>query len=127
MLTYIRLAGYTLIMKELTSALQSLSEETRVRILSLLLNKKELCVCDIMAALQIPQSTASRNLSYLKNAGWIIDRKEAVWVHYSISKQLSPLQQSLLPTLRHFLYDNSIANEDMARLSVFYNNKNCCG
>lgn len=114
-------------MKKLTSTLQSLSEDIRVRILSLLLNKQELCVCDIMAALQIPQSTASRHLSQLKNTGWISDRKESVWVYYSISKQLTPLQQSLLPTLRHFLYDNAVANEDIVRLSAYLNNKERCG
>ena len=114
-------------MKELTSTFQSMGEEIRVRILALLLAEKELCVCDIMAALQLPQSTASRHLSHLKNSGWIADRKEAVWVHYSLAKQLPPLQQSLLPILRHFLHDNIVVNEDLKRLRAFTNNKECCG
>jgi ArsR family transcriptional regulator, arsenate/arsenite/antimonite-responsive transcriptional repressor len=72
-------------MDELIDALKALSDETRLRILNLLY-EKELCVCDIMEALQISQAKASRHLIYLKNAGLIKDRKHAQWVYYSLIK-----------------------------------------
>nr|HXK57067.1 metalloregulator ArsR/SmtB family transcription factor [Gammaproteobacteria bacterium] len=56
-------------MKVIARLFKALSDETRLRILCLLL-EGELCVCDIMAVLQLPQSTVSRHLAYLKNAGW---------------------------------------------------------
>jgi ArsR family transcriptional regulator, arsenate/arsenite/antimonite-responsive transcriptional repressor len=70
-------------MKNLLSALKSLSDETRLRILNLLY-EKELCVCDIMETLKISQAKASRHLTCLKNAGMVSDRKHAQWVYYSV-------------------------------------------
>jgi ArsR family transcriptional regulator, arsenate/arsenite/antimonite-responsive transcriptional repressor len=70
-------------MDKLIDVLKTLSDETRLRILNLLY-EKELCVCDIMEALQISQAKASRHLIYLKNAGLLKDRKHAQWVYYSL-------------------------------------------
>ena len=72
-------------MKILLNILKALSDETRLRIINILY-EGELCVCDIMATLQISQTKASRHLSYLKNAGLVTDRKHAQWVYYSIIK-----------------------------------------
>ncbi len=71
-------------MKNILNILKSLSDETRLRIINLLY-ERELCVCDIMEVLAIPQTKASRHLSYLKNAGIVTDRKQAQWVYYSLS------------------------------------------
>lgn len=70
-------------MRILLNVLKALSDETRLRIISLLY-EKELCVCDVMEALQISQTKASRHLTYLKNAGMVTDRKQAQWVYYSL-------------------------------------------
>ena len=75
-------------MEKLLVALKALSDETRLRILNLLY-EKELCVCDIMEALQISQAKASRHLIYMKNAGLVKDRKHAQWVYYSLKKDES--------------------------------------
>ena len=72
-------------MKSVVGILKSLSDETRLRIVNLLY-EKELCVCDIMAALKISQTKASRHLQYLKNAGLVEDRKHAQWVYYSLNR-----------------------------------------
>lgn len=124
-LEYIRLSGYTHPMENLALVFQSLEEEIRLRILALLLEEQELCVCDLMAVLQLPQSTVSRHLSHLRNAGWLRDRREAVWVHYSIAKPLGPLQQSLLPVLRHFFHDEAVAKADIGRLRSFDRGSSC--
>ncbi len=103
-------------METIASTFQSLEDETRLRVLALLLEEEELCVCDLMAALQLPQSTVSRHLSHLRNAGWLRVRREGVWIYYSIVKQPGPLQQSLLPILRHFLRDAAVTKSDIERL-----------
>ena len=103
-------------MNELTIIFKSLEEDTRLRILALLMEAGELCVCDLITVLQLPQSTVSRHLSHLKNAGWLQDRREGVWIHYSIVKQLGSLQQSLLPTIRYFLQEQEIVKQDMESL-----------
>lgn len=63
---------------------RALSEESRLRILSLLL-EDEMCVCEIEAALKMTQSNASRHLTALKSCGILESYKEAQWAHYRIS------------------------------------------
>ena len=62
-------------MQELMNILKALSEETRLRILKLL-EHGELCVCDIVAALDIIQPKVSFHLNVLKDAGFLKDRKQ---------------------------------------------------
>src|SRR4030042_2105866 len=63
--------------------MKTLSDETRLRILNVLL-KRECCVCEVMQALDISQSRASRNLSALHDAGFLKLRKDGLWSLYSI-------------------------------------------
>ena len=103
-------------MENISSIFKSLADETRLRLLSLLLEKEELCVCYLVDVLQLPQSTVSRHLSLLKKEGWLRDRREGVWIYYSINRSLTPIQQFLLPVLRNFLPTTAIAVEDQERL-----------
>jgi len=89
-------------MTHLVQALKALADPIRIRILILLHEKGELCVCDIMTLLAIPQSTTSRHLAYLRQSCWVDTRRNGLWVYYSISKNLCPLCQDLLPLIvRH--------------------------
>jgi ArsR family transcriptional regulator, arsenate/arsenite/antimonite-responsive transcriptional repressor len=112
-------------MEDIAALFQSLEDETRLRIMALLLEEGELCVCDLMAVLKLPQSTVSRHLSHLKNAGWLKDRREGVWIHYSLGKRLAPIQQFLLPVLRNFLPAVEVAREDLERLRELDKGSHC--
>ncbi len=125
MLDYIRMSGYLEGMFKLTSVFQSLEDDTRLRILALLMDAGELCVCDLIAILQLPQSTVSRHLSHLKNAGWLQDRRAGVWVYYSIVKQPGALQQALLPTLRTFLQQQEVVKQDLDSLAGLAKGSSC--
>ena len=63
---------------------KALADETRLKIMKLLQNR-EMCVCEIMVALNLTQPTASHHLGLLENVGLIKDRKDGKWVFYSIS------------------------------------------
>ena len=63
---------------------KALSDVIRVRILSLL-QTRELCVCEILVALDLTQPTTSHHLGILENAGLVKKRKEGKWVLYRIS------------------------------------------
>jgi ArsR family transcriptional regulator len=63
---------------------KALADETRLRILRLL-EVREMCVCEVMVALDLTQPTASHHLGLLENAGLVKDRKEGKWVFYSIT------------------------------------------
>lgn len=62
---------------------KALADSTRLRILGLLL-VREMCVCEVMAALNLTQPTASHHLGILENAELVKDRKQGKWVFYSI-------------------------------------------
>jgi len=63
---------------------KALGDKTRLSIINLL-RMRELCVCEIMAALGLTQPTASHHLMILKNARVVDDRKEGKWVFYSLA------------------------------------------
>jgi ArsR family transcriptional regulator, arsenate/arsenite/antimonite-responsive transcriptional repressor len=111
-------------MKTTARILKALSDETRLRILCLLL-EGELCVCDLMAVLQLPQSTVSRHLAYLKNSGWVDDRRCGVWMYYSIADNGSGLHHGLLDTLRNALPSLEVAAFDRQRLNDLSRANNC--
>lgn len=67
---------------ELSRVHKALSDQTRLRILAYL-QAGELCVCELLEALKMPQSTVSHHLLLLQNAGLITSRKQGRWVLYS--------------------------------------------
>ncbi len=112
-------------MKNIARIIKSLEDETRLRIMALLLDAEELCVCHFMAVLKLPQSTVSRHLAHLKNAGWLSDRRAGVWIHYSLAPDLSPAQQTLAAALRTVLAENKTRGQDRDRLKKL-GSEDCC-
>ncbi len=105
-------------MKREAHILKALADETRLRILQLLA-EGELCVCELMAVLELPQSTVSRHLSYLKNSGWLEDRREGVWMYYRINEGISPLAGELLPVLAEHMKQTRQGEADNHSLGRF--------
>ena len=104
-------------MKTLIKTAKALSDETRIRILKVLL-ERECCVCEVMQALDISQSRASRNLGILENAGFVTSRRDGLWIVYSIDKQtMNSHVASLTEMLRNSLLDEEIVMRDRERLS----------
>jgi ArsR family transcriptional regulator len=105
-----------LAMREMVKAFKALSDETRLRILNLLL-ERECCVCEVIQALVISQTRASRNLSILYEAGFLRLRKEGLWSLYSIDRQgMKEHFSDLVEAVRKGLEDNEMAALDIERL-----------
>jgi ArsR family transcriptional regulator len=103
-------------MRELIKTFKALSDETRLRILNLLL-ERECCVCEVMQVLNISESRASRNLSFLYDAGFLKLRRQGLWALYSIDKEgLKPHYTDLLEAVRKALEGNEVASLDKQRL-----------
>jgi ArsR family transcriptional regulator len=83
----------------LSETFKALSDETRLRIMTLLLENEELCVCDFVGALGETQSKVSRHLRYLYHSGLVEDRREGLWMHYRISPGLAPAQRIIVAAL----------------------------
>lgn len=102
-------------MKSTLRILKLLSDETRLRILMILI-KRELCVCQIMAILGISQPLVSRNLALLDDAGLLSERKEGKLVFYSIRKDLPPFVKRLIRSIREELKDDETLKFDSETL-----------
>ena len=124
-------------MNDLITILKAISEETRLRILKLL-DHGELCVCDIVAALGMVQPKISFHLTALKEAGFLKDRKQGRWIHYSLDDS-DFFRRFLLLSVLERIPEESVA-ADRTRLENFLqgktskgtvvtinDNKRCCG
>jgi len=104
-------------MKTTTDQLKALGDETRLRILALLA-ERELCVCEILAVLELPQSTVSRHLAILRRAGWVLDRRQGSWMYYRLVVD-EPFHGPLLATLLRRLAATGQGEFDRQALARF--------
>jgi len=102
------------------------SDPIRLRMVGLLLQHDELCVCDLMAALQLPQSTTSRHLSYLRRCGWLTSRQEGLWRYYRLSTDLRSRHADLLEMLEKRLNNSGTMGEINTQLEEFVKAKRLC-
>jgi len=103
-------------MRDLVKAFKALSDETRLRMLNILM-ERECCVCEVMQALQISQARASRNLSTLYDAGFLKLRRDGLWALYTIDKEgLKEHYVCLVEAVNKALEGNEMAIADRQRL-----------
>ena len=99
-------------MKEFIRVMKAVSDPTRVKILKIL-EKRMMCVCELQTALGTAQSTTSKHLKILEDAGLVDSFKDGLWVNYTLADgRESPYAASLLGNLRHWLNDEP----DISRL-----------
>lgn len=105
-------------MKELVKVYKALSDESRLRVLNLLM-ERECCVCEVMQALDISQSKASRILNTLYDAGFLKLRKDGLWSLYSIDRDgTSPYLREILEATAKASEGNKQLEKDRERLKV---------
>lgn len=93
-------------MREFVKVMKALSDSNRVKMIKLL-QRKVMCVCEIQEILRIAQSTASKHLKILEEAGLIACSKEGLWVNYRLTDgDKNPYVASLLGNLRHWLEED---------------------
>lgn len=86
---------------------KALGDPIRIRIVELLAENGEMCVCNIMDRLGMTQPAVSHHLAVLKHAGLVHSRKQCQWVHYSLC--CTALADTALPFLRKLLDDMETA------------------
>ena len=90
---------------------KSLADETRVRAMLLIADQGELCVCELMCALDDSQPKISRHLAQLRSNDLLLDRRQGQWVYYRLNPDL--------PTwVREILQVTSLANADWIKDNV---------
>jgi len=103
-------------MSDLVRLLKSLADLTRLRIAYLLRARDELCVCEIVDALGIPQYRVSRHLGVLKAAGVVADWRQGKWMHYALSPALSEADRRVVLAACERARREPIARRDQRRL-----------
>jgi len=101
---------------------KAFADPVRLRLLNLL-SGGEVCVCHLHDALDLPQSTVSRHLAYLRSRGLVIGRKEGLWVHYRLAKPAGALHRTLIGCLGTCCKEIDALKQDRHRL----NRDSCCG
>jgi ArsR family transcriptional regulator len=95
---------------------RAFSDRTRLRIMHLL-QPGELCVCDLVAVLRVPQPKVSRHLSYLRRAGFVKARKEGLWSYYQLAPATGPFHRKMLDCVATCFADVPELARDAAELA----------
>lgn len=94
-------------MKEFIRVMKALSDPTRIKMLKIL-ERRLMCVCELQTAIGAAQSTTSKHLKILEDAGLVGSHKDGLWVNYTIADgRQSPYAAALLGNLRHWLNDEA--------------------
>jgi len=91
----------------------------------MLLTQGELCVCDLMAVLEEPQSKVSRHLAYLKHSGLIQGKRVGTWMHYFLRDPLEELALAHLEFLKKELSRLDWAKADAEKMLEVQAEKLC--
>jgi len=102
-------------MNDLTMIFKILSDETRLRML-MLLYETPLCVCEISGVLEAPQPRISKNLSKLKDLGWVTDTRKEKFIMYTFCVE-EPLLLMILDNLSHSIDQYPVLKSDKLRLA----------
>lgn len=93
-----------------------LSDDTRLRCVTLLQKQGKLCVCELTAALDLSQPKISRHLASLRQCGLLLDSREGQWVYYQINPKLPDWAFPILHNALAAVENDPLFHQDMERL-----------
>ena len=113
---------------------RAFADPTRLRVLCLLqaaqqhrpAGNPEICVCDLVSILGVPQPTASRHLAYLRKAGLVQARRDGQWAYYRLAPAAGAVHRKLLDTLEACTAAMPEMETDSKRLHVVCCDGGCC-
>jgi ArsR family transcriptional regulator, arsenate/arsenite/antimonite-responsive transcriptional repressor len=106
---------------------RAFADRTRLRILNLLRDREEICVCDLMRVLSVPQAKVSRHLAYLRKAGLVAGRKDQQWMHYRLLPAKGKFHAKLLDCLACCMREVPGLMDDRRRLGAgAAGDERCC-
>ncbi|MDP8249220.1 MAG: metalloregulator ArsR/SmtB family transcription factor [Candidatus Tritonobacter lacicola] len=103
---------------------KALSDRNRIRILKML-EAKPMCVCEVTHILGIAQSSVSRHLSILRDAGFINDEKDGLWVNYALVQSTDDIVATIMTGLRRWGNEDPRIIEDREQAYVVSRDEIC--
>lgn len=114
-------------MHKFVKVMKALSDASRVKMVKMI-QRRVMCVCEIQAALGLAQSTVSKHLKILEDAGLITTFKEGLWVNCRLADGSdNPYAASLLGNLRHWLEQDPEVADLIERLPEIKREAICAG
>ena len=95
-----------------------LADQTRLRALALMQDTGELCVCELVTGLNLPQPKISRHLTTLRDAGLLSSNRKAQWVFYQINPDMEDWQKQALAVAIFSIKDEPVLKSDAKRLAA---------
>lgn len=99
--------------------LKALADESRIRILHLLLHNKEMCTSDLEQVLDFTQTKTSRHLSYLRNAGIVSPRKMDQWVFYTVKDEAADFINQIFS----YMERDTVLQKDSEVYQILFSNR----
>lgn len=99
--------------------LKALADESRIRILSLILRNKEMCTSDLEQVLDFTQTKTSRHLAYLRNAGLVSSRKLDQWVYYAVKDEAADFVTQIF----NYMERDALLQRDQEVYQILYSNR----
>ena len=118
-LPYVNIAKQEVDVKQYIRVMKALSDPNRVKIIKML-EKKEMCVCELTAALGLAQPTVSKHLKQLEDAELVGSRKDGPWVNYSLAEEDSPYATAMLKQTKKSKHWKCWKEHLMRRMRIFH-------
>jgi len=112
-------------LKEISDIFKALSENFRLRVLGMLIDGREVCVCKLSEVLRSTNSMASRHLAYLKRSRIVESRRKGQWMYYKLNTKMGSECRTLLDLLAAFISGSPQAKKDVRKLDELENIKDC--
>lgn len=98
---------------------KALADESRIRILHLVLRNKEMCISDLEQVLDFSQTKTSRHLAYLRSAGIVTPRKLDQWVYYSLKEEATDFINQIFS----YLERDTLLQKDQDVYNILFSNR----
>ena len=112
-------------LKNIEKIIKALADKNRLRIIYLLNEKQDLCVCEITDIIGLSQPTISSHLRLLENAGLVESDKDGLWVNYNINSRADPFSRGSIEMICKDLKNDKQAISDVKKLKAIDRDKIC--
>ena len=103
-------------LEKLIKILKAISDENRLRILSMLKVKQNICVCEIREIIGLSQPAISSHLRILENAGLINNSKDGKWINYRLNSDLNIKVSEFLNQILLIIKDSNQITSDKIKI-----------
>jgi ArsR family transcriptional regulator len=102
--------------RDYVNVFKALSDPNRIRIV-IMLGERELCMCEVREMLSLSNSTVSKHLTILRDAGLLLDSKEGKWVNFRLNdKSESRFIRSMIALIKSSFKDDGVVQDDLKKV-----------